>query len=466
MSVNPASPTPVLLAVIHTDRPDAAARLLESLCPVAPDAGVHVVFFDNSASPQARTAVRALVEAASAGAAGFRRVVDVANGQPLHVARTRASAMAREVAARLGQNCVVWMLDDDLCFDQLEYDAGALQRRSVAVEHIAECRQLAVTCRSDLVIGAFTGDPPVRPDAVQANQLGDLAHALDRFASLAPDDPLPDWTLTPRTEDDYYDHAEVGAAHVTIRHAWGRRAWADRSVRAQFLALCEEASRIPSGSAPFRPLFAEPLRQLRETTEPRRGGNAIFLNVEALTAHSYPSIAMQNGWSRRSDMIGATLLCRSGYRVCEGGPQLLHDRTGQPAAAFDAHALIAEFAGVLVSRAVAGRIPAVGIRQAIGRAAQERAERVALMQSAAVAMGREALATLERPDVWWRREGTASAAAGVLAARLRPHVAALDAACTNEILSRLTDPEMLDVVAKFAGELLVQQGRGEACAGG
>src|SRR5205823_1859101 len=107
--------------------------------------------------------------------------------------------------------------------------------------------------------------------------------------------------------------------------------------------------------APFRMLLERDARDVSATAEPRRGGNAIFFTWQCLVEHRYPAIRVGQGWSRRADMIGATLLAQHGARVVEGGLTLCHHRSDQKPASFDQSALEPELAGVILHRLVCRR---------------------------------------------------------------------------------------------------------------
>jgi hypothetical protein len=105
----------------------------------------------------------------------------------------------------------------------------------------------------------------------------------------------------------------------------------------------------------------------RRTVDPNvpyllRGGNAVFLDIDALFAHPYPTWSGGPAPTRRADMAGtAWLAARRGYHVAEWALPMRHDRLvddqhlSSDAAAKGARiSLTSELDGVLVARAMLG----------------------------------------------------------------------------------------------------------------
>lgn len=457
----------VVLAVIATDRPACLQRLLASLQPVAADPQVHVYVLDNSTL--AATDIASILARHALNAAGHRVAVQLAvPGQPLHEARKMLSFAVADWASRHFDGAVFWMLDDDLVFERCTLNGNGLSRQPVAAAHIGACRLLAKLGRMDLLVGGVTGDAPVRPDAVQASQLGDLAAALRDLAALDPCARFKHRRPPRRTPDDYYDHAEGDLSHLELRYPWLPRPAAEPTTLAQFALMCAEAIRIPAGGTPFRPLLEPRDRVIRRATAPARGGNAIFFNRAAMLDHTYPALRVPGGWSRRADMIGTALLSRSGYAVYDGGPTLLHDRAGQPHATFDARSLMPEFVGVLLARVASGKLSAEQFALELKCYVHERSTRILGAQCLALAEGRRAVATLRSKNAWWHRDECSRECARQLEVVLDKHLTTLANQHSPGQLEAELAGDLLDAVLDLARRLGSEPacGREVACAGG
>lgn len=465
--ITAAESRPIVLAIVTADRPEALSALATSLAPVDGDRGVHVVVFDHGQSDAGRRCVTDVLARWALRSAGARLHVQAQDaGLPLHAARLALAASIADTPIA-AQRPIVWMLDDDLRFESVDVELCRVRVRNVARPRIREVREAATTTLADLLVGHFTQDPPIRPDAVQATQLGDLAAELARFRALRPADLYTPMSPPERTRDDYYDHAEGTRTHLEVRHPWLPRGTEARSNRDELRELCAEASRIFSGGTPLRPLFERHLPVARETPRPARGGNTVFLDWEHFRAHEYPSIRIGGSWSRRSDMIGTSLLVRHrGARVREGGLSLRHDRTNQPRARFDSAGLGPELVGVLLERLISGRVD-VSAPDGLLAYGLERATRIFHAQECALRHAADAIMHLEDPRVWWYRDPRAAA----LSSGLREHVEALGQ-------TRPTAPEELVPPASTLRDLRdcaramlarkprSRSERGETCAGG
>jgi len=312
------------------------------------------------------------------------------------------------------------MIDDDLTFEEVRIVDGIIAVRNVAAARIAAARAL---CRTDIdiLVSGFTGDPPVRPEAVLASQLIDLQAAL-RFA--AGQDPSAAWTPTSpyvRLRDDYYDHAESADWHQLVGPVpWLPRHDLGRTVGDQLHALMHEACSIPRGCTPFRPLLAcdvsEPVRVRRAD----RGGNTIFRGLGPLLAHPYPAFPVGDRFSRRSDMVGLNMLIRrGGVLTAAGNLTLRHDRTLQPPLTDDIEPWLAEFSGVLLSRATAPDSTDAVTPESLAAMAHRRADRIARALDNAERASEACLEELQDDRAWWRHEPTLRASCEALAAELR-----------------------------------------------
>ena len=318
---------------------------------------------------------------------------------------------------------MVWMIDDDLTFEEVSSEDGVLVVRNVAAARIAAARAL---CRTDIdiLVSGFTGDPPVRPEAVLASQLIDLRAAL-RFA--VQQDPSAAWTpASPyvRVRDDYYDHAESADWHRPVTPVpWLPRQGLGWTVGDQLRSLLEEACSIPRGCTPFRPLLpcgeSEPVRVRRAD----RGGNTIFRGLGPLLAHPYPAFPIGDRFSRRSDMVGLNVLLRRGGVVtAKGNFTLRHDRTLQPPVTDDIEPWLAEFGGVLLSRATAPESTDAVTPEWLAAIAHHRADRISRSLDNAERAREACQEELQDHRAWWQHLPTFRASCEALAGELR-HVA-------------------------------------------
>jgi hypothetical protein len=355
--MQPLSP-PILIGTIVTDRPAELRRLLESLAPVAADPCVHLLILDNGiniAGPDAAETILSQVTAAQGMAAGAREVVCApVPRQPLHQSRRVLSAHLQEMAAAFAPDALIWIVDDDVRFEELFIEHGRLLSRSVAVERIRQVRELfARHAALDVLVSGFTGDPPIRPEAVLGGQLIDLAAALELAATLSPDEPWPTPPILRRTHEDYYDHREPSSGDDHLPRPWVPRGELGADAHTQLTALLHASAGIVKGCTPFRPLLAQEGPPLAFVARANRGGNTVFKNYHIMAAHPYPAWQLPTGrFTRRSDMLGLScLMRRDGVGLATGSLTLRHDRSHQARISGAVEDWTTEFAGVLISRA-------------------------------------------------------------------------------------------------------------------
>jgi hypothetical protein len=340
----------VVIAVVVTDRAGSLGRLLHSLGPIAGDPHVRLVVLDNGREPiPGEGRIEAPVP-----------VSVIASSTPrLPLSQARLEVTRAVLDAGDQDEPIVWMIDDDLTFETLEATGGRLLCRNVASERLTEAREMARRDpHLDLVAGWFTGDPPIRPEAVVARQLADLSAELRR---VLQGDVLANWPsvrLPTFAGDYYYDHAEPGRSDPPDQpYPWLPRGEKVRPGSEELARMLEAARSIRWGSTPFRPLVEQARAPEGAPGSVLRGGNCLFLRTRALRAHLYPSFHVHGVWSRRADMIGATLLARRpGFRAAQRHITLRHDRTGQRAFSAEIGPWLAEFAGVLLARLILGDV--------------------------------------------------------------------------------------------------------------
>lgn len=251
---------------------------------------------------------------------------------------------------------VVWMVDDDIAFQQLD-PHGQIGRHTHllfrAARFWSEFPQHAV------VLGTFTGDPPIPGLDGLGGQLHDLAESLSRMLLLGPDAAWRPPPAPPPTFDAYYDLTEAQAQGVDAVWPYAPQR-AGAPVRDVAFELLRDLPRLLDGQQLTRPLVwdsadAAPRPSLR------RGGNTLFLDLDALFRWPTPALATADGvTTRRADTIWAALAHREEPgAVVEATLPLLHGREGQSAAQGHAHLdqaarhSAAQVRGVVLARAVA-----------------------------------------------------------------------------------------------------------------
>lgn len=435
---------PVVIAVVVTGRDAEFDRLLRSLDPVASDPNVHMVVLDNGGRDDGGMTAR--LSRASHRCAGIRVAIPASRPLvPLHVARQELSAAVARRASSFARTPIVWMIDDDLTFEEVFVEDGVMAVRNVAAARIASARGLSQT-DIDVLVSGFTGDPPVRPEAVLASQMIDLRTAL-RYA--ANRDPADVWTLASsyvRVDEDYYDHAESADWDRPVCPVpWLPRVGTARTVGDQVRALLDEACDIPRGCTPFRPLLAAMQKPPVRVARADRGGNTIFRGLAHLLAHPYPAFPIGERFSRRSDMVGLNVLVRRDRTVAaKGGLTLRHDRTLQPPLTHDIEPWLAEFGGVLLSRATAPGCADAVTAESLKAMAHRRADRIARSLASGALTCKDCLTELDDPRAWWNREPTVRASSEALSDELHRvsdvlvnlHRGGLDQALRSEDLQR------------------------------
>ena len=174
------------------------------------DVALEVLLLENGhRDPAARAELRRLVDGAS------RRGLDIevrtleqqdadAEAGVFAVASDRLSerksiALARTMLqhylflkAKPRQGAVVWILDDDILLEGLDYRAdGSLG--AVEVDYVPAIKRLKET-GACVVLGEVVGDPPLPFLSCVRTQLVDLYHNLGQLAALEPKDRYPDRT--------------------------------------------------------------------------------------------------------------------------------------------------------------------------------------------------------------------------------------------------------------------------------
>lgn len=449
-----------LLTVTTTDRPRSLARLLRSLVTaIAADTvlrtsatlvALEMIVVENSAHAEHREFNRRVVSDACEQGLVVTLLDDGHYGRAIAESRSHQTEAVARRAAGGARPAFVWMLDDDVVFSSLEVRDG--EEIEVPIVGLVS-RLLAVRAAHpevSLLIGSVMGDPCVRPEAVLRMQVFDLVENLSWFGDLRPDATYraPDASSLFSLPDYYYDHSRAGSQHLDRPCPWMPRIAAG-TVRQELLAYLEACAGIPSGAHATRPVLARPAHagEVAVTSTPLRGGNAVFFDLDACLAHPYPTVRIGDDLTRRSDMIGSTLLARSGTTLVATAPLgLLHARDdGQGADDSEARrwrSLRTEFHGVLLARlAMDGCPPAMSPEAHLAALADERAGTVV----AALRAARHQLARLDvmvsAAEGWWSQDVEVMHALDVVRRSLREMwesaVGARDLGEPDERLARL-----------------------------
>lgn len=335
-------------------------------------------------------------------------------GRSIAKARQRQTKALAEIY-QLGEGFdIAWMIDDDVEFAQLWLDEEEILRRTTRIRYFDRIRQLyRAHPEASVLVGKVCGDPPIRPEAVLATQLLDTVVSLEHFCALEPDaiyqQHVPSQSEKFKIPDYYYDHTRAGCEHLSRAFLWlGRVAGA--SVREEAVRFLGEAGSFGWGRTPLRPLLVSFDGQKGpERTFLRRGGNTLFFDVDALFRHSYPSLALEDAVTRRSDMVGATLLSEdSGTWVADSPLPLVHrrrrpmdtNRLAVPQRRSQVlRSMCGEFFGVLVARCVMDSD--CNSVERLEELATGRRERIIQSLKLAAGRARRLLATISMAEETW-----------------------------------------------------------------
>ncbi len=250
---------------------------------------------------------------------------------------------------------VVWMVDDDLAFQQLG-TTGHIGRHTNLLFRAA--RLWAELPQHSVVLGTFTGDPPIPGLDGLGGQLDDLAENLSRMAALGPDTSWQPPAAPPSTFDAYYDLTEAQAAPPDAVWPYAQHR-AGEPVRTVALALLHDLPRLLDGQQLTRPIVWDG-SDIAPRASIRRGGNTLFLDLDALFRWPTPVLATADGVeTRRADTLWAALAqAEEPGAVVETTLPLLHGREGQAATpgpvsvAAAARQTTAQVRGVVLARAL------------------------------------------------------------------------------------------------------------------
>lgn len=355
-----------------------------------------------------------------------------------------------------GGPVLVWMLDDDLSFRRLCEGPDGLDVRR-GDDLLARAEELwAAHPETSVVLGSFTGDPPIPGYATFRVQVHDLVGNLRDMRDRRPDLPWNPGKVPRTLPDYYYDHARGSTAHLQVVFPWrppGAPPW---RVRDAFRTLCAGFTQVPHGRQVTRPLTHAASRGL--TPSRNRGGNALFLDLDALMVAPYPVWRGPDGIdTRRADTLWAHLATREPlFHMVQADFDLLHGRRmgdgssplaeRQPDATALRGFVQAQERGVVLARLLERGPP-----PDVADAERELAVRRELLARSREALREEvtaARAVLTHPSAWWWCEEADAASA-------RACLAALE--CVESLgiaVNALEEPWLAARLAEFARHVL------------
>ena len=293
------------------------------------DVALGVLLLENGLhDPAARGELRELVDKASHRGLDIevktleQQEADVEGGV-FFVARDQLSkrksiALARTMLqhylflkAKPRQGAVVWILDDDVILEGLDYGTdGSLG--AVDVDYVSAIRRLKET-GACVVLGEVVGDPPLPFLSCIRTQLVDLYHNLGQLAALEPESKYPDRMDENRLSrlfrrDYYYDLSRTETDHLETPFWY--EASEDGMQAEQVLGeMVSRLSEMLSGTQIFRPLVQtvrdDPVSGLVPSVS--RGPSTLVFDLQAL--RDFPNAVPTIGGSdtRRSDMVWSLL---------------------------------------------------------------------------------------------------------------------------------------------------------------
>ena len=213
--------------------------------------------------------------------------------------------------AKPRQGAVVWILDDDVMLEGLDYGTdGTLG--AVDVDYVSAIRRLKET-GACVVLGEVVGDPPLPFLSCIRTQLVDLYYNLVHLAALEPKARYPDRTDENRLSrlsrrDYYYDLSRTETDHVESPF-WYESSEDGMKVEQVFVEMVSRLPEMLSGSQIFRPLVQtirdDPVSGLVPSVN--RGPSTLVFDLQAL--RDFPNAVPTIGGSdtRRSDMVWSLL---------------------------------------------------------------------------------------------------------------------------------------------------------------
>ena len=213
---------------------------------------------------------------------------------------------------------VVWILDDDVVLEGLDYDSDGVLG-ACDVDYVSEIRKLKESGAS-IVLCEVTGDPPVPALSCVRTQLVDLYHNLHRLAALSPESPFPDCRDENRlvrfgNSDYHYDLSNLGTSHLEAPF-WYEAEGENLTAGEVFRQLAAGLPGILNGVQVFRPLVRTQHGEngAALSTSINRGPATLVFDLQALREFPNAVPAVNGTDIRRSDMVWSLLNWYAGGR--------------------------------------------------------------------------------------------------------------------------------------------------------
>ena len=213
--------------------------------------------------------------------------------------------------AKLRPGAVVWILDDDVVLEGLDYGPdGHVQVQDV--DYVSAIKLLKKTGVS-VALCQVTGDPPLPILSSVRTQLVDLYHNLHRLAALRPGATFPnsqDENMSVRLtrRDYYYDISNDETDHLELPF-WYEASINGLNAGRVFKEMVSGLPGVLNGIQVFRPLIrTEPSDSVSVTLPSvNRGPATLVFDIQALRDFPNAVPAINGLDTRRSDMVWSLL---------------------------------------------------------------------------------------------------------------------------------------------------------------
>lgn len=346
---------PLLVGIIADDRRVLAlSRLLDDLADRVEAEGLEppdVLLLENRPETTSGQALAAMVSQKRGrlhihliGRTSLERLAEAGEWQPegsdlrgrlaIADARTALQSCLYHMALKR-PGCAIWILDDDMRLDPIIAQASGPVRQTLRLGQAL--RRMRAT-GADIVIGSYTGAPPLPAVASVRGQLVDLLANVRRLSSYPEEAPVPpaaphNAALRARRRDYYHDLSRIETDRLETPFAL-EPMHPDERCGAALVRLGAMIPRILAGEAPLRTLVAEPeeIEAFAPADALHRGGNTFIFDPEALADLPNLSPTVEGRPARRSDMIWALMQKRRfGRHVISVPFPVRHDRSNTPA---------------------------------------------------------------------------------------------------------------------------------------
>ncbi|MBB5211891.1 glycosyltransferase family 2 protein [Microbulbifer hydrolyticus] len=350
--------------------------------------------------------------------------------------RTLLHFFCWEEAKKQGADCRVLILDDDLQFESLAIESGALKRKNL--NFLGKIGRLSRNSAADIIVSPYSDAPALPFYSSLRTQLLDIYHTLYHFARQSPENTFSFDLCTLKEisgKGDYYydlssaryDHLERAAAWQLVGPSKGQ------CVSDCFRAFLRDIQYLSQQANITRPLLASPhaWNATEGGNSVRRGGIALYLNLSLLVDVPNLSPLIERGGflthARRSDFIAAIHMVKNkSVKMEEVSLPLRHHRRVQNSPCeISPEKLAEDIVGLCFYRVFAeycdGRFSTgSGLRKRFAGLVNEYLDRIAINHLRADQLVQQ-ISELLAGDHWWRSQGS-----GIHAVDLEATEAAID----------------------------------------